>query len=181
MLGLAEPVHPLPYLPRQCRLFGRRFRLRPHAAGAAYSLSAVRHARTPLWPCACAHRCGSKVRNDAERAANAAAWSGAVAQNSSRRARIAGRCAAIIPVGMVAFFRFCTGIIKGREPVKLIPALTTSAIKRTSLEGVLALRFLLPGSASERQNPRNLEQAVQPLVQAPKPFSGSAHARNEKA
>ena len=89
----------------------------PRTAGAAYSLSAVRHARTPLWPCACAHRCGSKVRNDAERAANAAAWSGAVAQNSSRRARIAGRCAAIIPVGVVVLLGFRTEAIDGLSPL----------------------------------------------------------------
>ena len=29
VLGLAEPVHPLPHLPRQSRLFGRHFRLHP--------------------------------------------------------------------------------------------------------------------------------------------------------
>ena len=33
MLGLAEPVHPLPHLPRQSRLFGRRFRLHPLCGG----------------------------------------------------------------------------------------------------------------------------------------------------
>ena len=32
----------------------------PHAAGAACSSSTVRHARTRLWPCACAHRGASK-------------------------------------------------------------------------------------------------------------------------
>ena len=33
VLGLAEPVHPLPHLPRQSRLFGRRFRLHPPCGG----------------------------------------------------------------------------------------------------------------------------------------------------
>ena len=33
VLGLAEPVHPLPHLPRQSRLFGRRFRLHPPGGG----------------------------------------------------------------------------------------------------------------------------------------------------
>ena len=33
VLGLAEPVHPLPHLPRQSRLFGRRFRLHPLCGG----------------------------------------------------------------------------------------------------------------------------------------------------
>ena len=45
----------------------------PRAAGAAYSLSAVRQIGTRLWPCACAHRGSSKGRADAERSANAAA------------------------------------------------------------------------------------------------------------
>ena len=33
VLGLAEPVHPLPHLPRQSRLFGRRFRLHSPCGG----------------------------------------------------------------------------------------------------------------------------------------------------
>ena len=33
VLGLAEPVHPLPHLPRQSRLFGRHFRLHPLCGG----------------------------------------------------------------------------------------------------------------------------------------------------
>ena len=33
VLGLAEPVHPLPHLPRQSRLFGRHFRLHPPGGG----------------------------------------------------------------------------------------------------------------------------------------------------
>ena len=45
----------------------------PYAAGAAYSSSTVRHARTRLWPCACAHRGSSKGRDDAEWAVNAVA------------------------------------------------------------------------------------------------------------
>ena len=45
----------------------------PYAAGAACSSSTVRHARTRLWPCACAQWGGSKGRDDAEQAANAAA------------------------------------------------------------------------------------------------------------
>ena len=103
-----------------------------------------------------------------------------MAQSASRR-EDGGRLCSDNSSGRGGDFCFRTGVIKGRELLKLIPALTTSAIKRTSLEGVLALRVLLPGSASERQNPKNLEQAVQPLVQAPKPFSGPAHARNEEA
>ena len=39
------------------------------------------------------------------------------------------------------------GLLRGT----LIPSLTAGAIKRTGLEGVLALRVLLPGSISERQ------------------------------
>ena len=38
----------------------------PHAAGAACSSRTVRHARTRLWPCACAHRGSSKGRDDGE-------------------------------------------------------------------------------------------------------------------
>ena len=33
VLGLAEPVHPLPHLPRQSRLFGRHSRLHPSCGG----------------------------------------------------------------------------------------------------------------------------------------------------
>ena len=46
----------------------------PYAAGAAYASRTVRHARTRLWPCACAHGGGSSMgRDDAKRAANAVA------------------------------------------------------------------------------------------------------------
>ena len=45
----------------------------PRAAGAACSSRTVRHARTRLWPCACAHRGDSKGRDDAEWAVNAVA------------------------------------------------------------------------------------------------------------
>ena len=33
VLGLAEPVHPLPHLPRHSRLFGQHFRLHPPGGG----------------------------------------------------------------------------------------------------------------------------------------------------
>ena len=51
----------------------------PRAAGAACSSRTVRHARTRLWPYACAHRGSSKVRGDAKRAANAVVSAGVVA------------------------------------------------------------------------------------------------------
>ena len=72
VLGLAEPVHPLPHLPRQAACLGGIPVCIPHAAGAAYSSSTVRQIGTRLWPCACAQWGGSKGRADAERA-NAAA------------------------------------------------------------------------------------------------------------
>ena len=54
VLGLAEPVHPLPHLPRQAACLGGIPVCIPHAAGAAYSSSTVRQIGTRLWPCASA-------------------------------------------------------------------------------------------------------------------------------
>ena len=73
VLGLAEPVHPLPHLPRQAACLGGISVCIPRAAGAACPSRTVRHARTRLWPCACARRGDSKGRDDAEWAVNAVA------------------------------------------------------------------------------------------------------------
>ena len=49
-------------------------------------------------------------------------------------------------------------VVKGPQPLKLIPALTTCASKRMKTGGFRTLRVLPPGSVSERQNPKKLEE-----------------------
>jgi hypothetical protein len=50
------------------------------------------------------------------------------------------------------------GAVKGPQPLKFIPALTTCAAKRMKTRGFRTLRVLPPGSARERQNPKKLEE-----------------------
>ena len=52
------------------------------------------------------------------------------------------------------------GGVKGPQPLKLIPALTTCASKRMKTGGFRTLRVLPPGNECERQNPQKLEKVV---------------------
>ena len=51
-------------------------------------------------------------------------------------------------------------VVKGPQPLKLIPALTTCASKRMKTGGFRTLRVLPPGNECERQNPQKLEKVV---------------------
>ena len=73
VLGLAEPVHPLPHLPRQSRLFGRRFRLHPLCGGRSILFEYRAADWNPALALRMRARGSSKGRADAERSANAAA------------------------------------------------------------------------------------------------------------
>lgn len=105
VLGLAEPVHPLPHLPRQSRLFGRHSRLHPSCGGRGILFEY----RAADWNPALALRMramgSSEVRGDAIRAANAVVSAGAVAQSAGWWASMAERYAAVIPAGVVGASR----------------------------------------------------------------------------
>ena len=73
VLGLAEPVHPLPHLPRQSRLFGRRFRLHPLCGRRGMLFEYRAACLNPALALRMRARGSSKGRADAERSANAAA------------------------------------------------------------------------------------------------------------
>jgi hypothetical protein len=51
-------------------------------------------------------------------------------------------------------------VVKGPQPLKFIPALTTCASKRIKTEGFSSLRVLPPGNERERQNPKKLEEVA---------------------
>ena len=104
VLGLAEPVHPLPHLPRQAACLGGVSVCIPYAAGAACPSCTVRHARTRLWPCASAQ--GAAPRGAVMRCGRQMRW--------FRRARWrkrhpacedGGRYAAVVPAGVVGASR----------------------------------------------------------------------------
>ena len=73
----------------------------PYAAGAACSLSAVRHARTRLWPCACAQ--GAALRGAVMRSGQQMQWLEGVWWRKRRPAcEDGGRYAAVVSAGVVA-------------------------------------------------------------------------------
>ena len=85
VLGLAEPVHPLPHLPRQSRLFGRRFCLHPSCGGRGTRGmlepgSGPAHARNGVAPRGALMRSGQMQRLEGMR----------LALRASRRTRMAG-------------------------------------------------------------------------------------------
>ena len=51
------------------------------------------------------------------------------------------------------------GVVKGPQPLKLIPALTTCASKRMKTGGFRTLRVLPPGNECERQNPKKTRKS----------------------
>ena len=74
----------------------------PHAAGAACSSRTVRHARTRLWPCACAHRGGLQGARWLEAGSECGGLRGAVGASRQQAGEDGRSCAVVIRENAVA-------------------------------------------------------------------------------
>ena len=90
VLGLAEPVHPLPHLPRQSRLFGRRFRLHPLCGGRSILFEYRAADWNPALALRMRARGSSKVRDDGDAGGKCGGLRGCGSASAGRRARMAG-------------------------------------------------------------------------------------------
>ena len=74
-----------------------------------------------------------------------------------------GCCAAVVPVGVEALFRFRAGGVKGCKTLKLFPALRACTSKRMNPEGVLALR-VYARERKRKAKPGKPRTAAKPLA-----------------